>query len=177
MALGALLTPPPPLPELSVGLFPQIPHTDSQARELTRHMQPRRLKFWLSSSCDKTVSSTNQKGMHHILCSCFSTANTNQTVPWVEGITGLNVAVQKSHTSSTENSTTLKGRCVQRTKKRCRTMTLWCRRTAAWVHTHAHLNCTVYQPSGFHGYPLTCAHLHPKPIKRKYKDKRTMKWT
>lgn len=45
------------------------------------------------------------------------------------------------------------------------------------VHTHAHLNCTIYQPSGFHGYPLTCVHLHPKPIKRKYKDKKTMKRT
>lgn len=88
MALGALL------------ISPQnsVLHIDNQARELTRLPQPHRLKLWLSSSCDKTVSSINQKGRHHTLCSRFSTVNTNQTVPWVEAITGLNAAVQnKAH--------------------------------------------------------------------------------
>lgn len=53
----------------------------------------------------------------------------------------------------------------------------WYRRAATSVHTHAHLNSIIYQPSGFHGYPQTCAHLHPKPIERKYKDKKIMKRT
>lgn len=46
------------------------------------------------------------------------------------------------------------------------------RGTVTAVHRHAHRGCTVYQPSGFLGYPLTCAHLHPKPSERKRRDKK-----
>lgn len=56
------------------------------------------------------------------------------------------------------------------------TLRVWGHRGAVTaVHRHAHRDCTVYQPSGFHGYPLTCAHLHPKPSERKRRDKKTVK--
>lgn len=49
--------------------------------------------------------------------------------------------------------------------------------TVTPVHRHAHRDCRVYQPSGFHGYPLTCAHLHPKPSERERGDRKTVKRT
>lgn len=51
------------------------------------------------------------------------------------------------------------------------------RGTVTALQRHAHRDCRVYQPSGFHGYPLTCAHLHPKPSERKRRDKKTVKRT
>lgn len=170
-APGALLIP----PQNSVWHFiPQILHVDNQATELTRHKWLHRLKLWLSSSCDKTVSSINQKGMHQ--CFAHVSQSRNQTVPWLEGITGPNVAVQKHTPRAQKTARPWKEGVCRELRKGAEQ---WFCGTGGQQlqYTHAHLICTIYQPSGFHGYPLTCAHLHPKPIKRKYKDKKTMKWT